>query len=109
MLRHALYYNLKPLLPLSLRRTVRRRFALRKRWRVVDSWPVLPGSERPPHGWPGWPEGKRFALVLTHDVEGQTGLEKCPKLRALEEAHGFRSCFSFVPEGDYRASQALRE
>ena len=25
--------------------------------------------------WSGWPEGKKFAFVLTHDVEGEKGME----------------------------------
>ncbi len=89
---------------------VRRWLAQRKRERVRDIWPILPGSERPPEGWPGWPEGKQFALVLTHDVEGQAGLDKCRQLMELEMKLGFRSCFNFIPEGgQYTASKELRE
>src|SRR5262245_29747584 len=80
---------------------VRRWFAVRKRLRFRDTWPVSPGSERPPENWHGWPEGKRFGLVLTHDVEGHTGLERCVELMRLEMQLGFRSCFNFIPEGDY--------
>jgi hypothetical protein len=35
--------------------------------RVRDIWPIMPGSEKPPEDWPGWPDGKKFAFVLTHD------------------------------------------
>jgi hypothetical protein len=69
----------------------------------------MPGSERPPEGWPGWPEGKKFAVVLTHDVEGQSGLDKCRRLMELEMELGFRSSFNFIPEGSYRVLPALRE
>src|SRR5262245_29922173 len=86
---------------------VRRWFATRKRSRFRDTWPVSPGSERPPEKWRGWPEGKRFGLVLTHDVEGRTGLERCVELMRLEMQLGFRSCFNFIPEGDYRVSCRL--
>lgn len=72
-------------------------------------WPILPGSERKPDGWPGWPSGKRFAVVLTHDVEGPAGLAKCRKLMAIERELGFRSSFNFVPEGGYSVDAALRE
>ena len=89
MLRNKLYYGVKPLLPLSIRRRVRRWFALRQRSRVSQSWPILPGSERPPQGWTGWPHGKKFAFVLTHDVEAQGGLAKCRQLMALETKWGF--------------------
>jgi glycosyltransferase involved in cell wall biosynthesis len=88
--------------------TVRRWFAARKRKRVADVWPILPGSERPPPGWPGWPDGKQFAFVLTHDVESPAGLERVKPLAELEMNLGFRSCFSFVPEGNYSVPLALR-
>jgi hypothetical protein len=73
-----------------------------------DTWPVLPGSEKPPQNWPGWPDGKKFALVLTHDVEGRSGVAKCRQLMELERQLGFRSCFSFVPQGEYSISRILR-
>jgi hypothetical protein len=81
---------------------------MRQLERVRDTWPILPGSERPPDGWPGWPEGKKFAFVLTHDVEGKQGVENCRKLALLEQNLGFRSSFNFVPEGSYSVSSALR-
>ena len=108
MLRNRLYYRLKPLVSRPLRLAVRGWWARRKRERVMDTWPIMPGSERPPEGWPGWPDGKQFALVLTHDVEGQAGLDKCRKLMELEMKLGFRSCFNFVPQGEYRVSREFR-
>ncbi len=108
--RNRLYYGVKPLVPLSARLAVRRWFALRKRDKVQDVWPILPGSERPPKGWPGWPVGKQFALVLTHDVEGPAGVAKVRKLMALEQKLGFRSAFNFIPEGGkYTVSKELRD
>src|SRR6266567_46895 len=109
MLRNRLYYSIKPLVPASMRMAIRRWFAFKKRKRVLDTWPILPGSEKPPKGWPGWPEGKQFALVLTHDVEGRCGLEACRHLMELELKLGFRSSFNFIPEGEYRVSGQLRE
>ena len=92
-----------------MRRAIRRKFALRIRDRVNDVWPIMPGSERVPDGWPGWPDGKKFAVVLTHDVEGQVGLNKCRALMEIELALGFRSSFNFIPEGGYAVPQELRE
>jgi predicted glycosyltransferase len=109
MFTRSVYYGFKPLVPLSVRRGVRRWFALRKRGKVGGAWPILPGSERPPPGWPGWPGGKEFAFVLTHDVEGQGGVDKCRKLMELETKWGFRSSFNFIPEGDYRVTKELRD
>ena len=68
----------------------------------------MPGSERPPENWTGWPEGKKFALVLTHDVESATGLGKTRQLMELELKYGVRSSFNFVPESDYRVARELR-
>lgn len=69
----------------------------------------MPGSERPPANWPGWPDGKKFAFVLTHDVESSAGLANCRSLAQLEIELGFRSSFNFVPEGSYRVPAELRE
>lgn len=109
MLRNRVYYRVKPFIPQSLRTALRRRFASRLRDSVANIWPIMPGSERPPESWPGWPEGKKFALVLTHDVESAVGLRKCRELMQLEMEFGFRSSFNFVPEADYRVPCELRE
>lgn len=77
--------------------------------RVRDVWPIIPGSERPPANWIGWPEGKKFAVVLTHDIEGSLGLKRCRNVTNLEEAMGFRSSFNFIPEGSYVDPIKLRE
>jgi hypothetical protein len=82
---------------------------MRLRRRIEQIWPIMPGSERPPGNWRGWPGGKKFAFVLTHDVESRAGLDKCRSLMQLEIELGFRSSFNFVPEGDYRVPAELRE
>ena len=109
MLRNRIYYQLKPFIPRALRAAVRRRIALRLEARVQDVWPIMPGSEQTPPGWQGWPDGKKFALVLTHDVEGPVGLRRCRRLAQLESELGFRSCFNFIPAGQYAVPSELRE
>lgn len=109
MVRNDIYYRIKPMVPRPLRLSVRRWFTQRKRETVRGIWPVLPGSDAAPAGWRGWPDGKRFAVVLTHDVEGVRGLEQCASLMELEKCRGFKSCFNFIPEGDYLAGQELRD
>ena len=109
MLLNSLYFSLRNFIPLSVRRRVRRRFVLRKREQVGDVWPIMPGSERPAEGWPGWPEDRQFALVLTHDVERQIGLDRVKEVAELEMRSGFRSSFNLVPEGDYRVTKELRD
>jgi len=108
-LRNRIYYRVKPFIPQSLRTAVRRRIALRLRKTAAGVWPIWPGSEQPPKNWPGWPEGKKFAFVLTHDVESAIGLQKCRSLMQLDLEFGFRGSFNFVPEGDYRLPSELRE
>ncbi len=109
MLRNRIYYGIKPFVPRTLRVAVRRWVAQRTRRTVKDLWPILPGSERPPAGWPGWPGGKQFAFVLTHDVEGSLGVSRCRAMMKLEQQFGFRSSFNFVPEGGYEVPPRLRE
>ncbi len=104
-----LYYGIKPLLPASVRLAVRGWLARRKLEKVRATWPILGGSERPPAGWPGWPEGKQFALVLTHDVEGPCGLAKVRRLMDLEKKLGFRSSFTLIPEGGYQSTPGFRK
>lgn len=108
MLRNTLYYGIKPLLPLSLRLSMRRWIVRRQRHSVNGSWPILPGSETPPDGWPGWPGGKQFAVVLTHDIESQTGLDRCLRLMRMEQQHGFRASYNFIPRGPYQVPVELR-
>ncbi len=55
----------------------------------------------------GWPEGKKFALILTHDVDTQQGHDNCLQLAEMEKRMGFRSSFNFVAE-DYKVSQKLQ-
>ena len=45
-----------------------------------------------------WPDNKRFALILTHDVDTANGQEWCRRLANLEKDLGFLSSFNFVPE-----------
>lgn len=103
-----LYYGVKPHLPWQLRLALRQRLARWQLRRAAGVWPVDATARHAPEGWTGWPSGKRFAFVLTHDVEGPDGYAKCERLRKLEAAHGFRSSFNFIPEGDYTVEPRMR-
>lgn len=107
MLTHKIYYQLKPLIPRSLQLFLRRIIARRRLKLYKNVWPIDERAARAPEGWSGWPEGKKFALVLTHDVETYDGMIKCRKLAELEMALGFRSSFNFVAE-DYPLDEALK-
>jgi glycosyltransferase involved in cell wall biosynthesis len=108
LLRNRIYYRVKPFIPRPLRAAIRRGFARRLEERIRDVWPIMPGSEKPPAGWQGWPENKKFAVVLTHDVEAAAGLRHCRRLMGLEFEMGFHSSFNFIPEGNYSVSVDLR-
>jgi len=102
-----LYYTVKPAIPREWQWALRRTVARRKRRRCSGIWPIDERAGIAPPDWPGWPEGKRFALVLTHDVESERGHEKCSRVCQLESTRGFRSSFNFVPE-KYRVAATLR-
>jgi hypothetical protein len=95
---NSIFYAIKPLVPRSFQIALRRRIASRKRQKFAHVWPIDPASATPPTGWNGWPGGKQFALVLSHDVDTFKGYNNALKLADLEEGMGFRSQFNFVPE-----------
>ena len=103
-----LYYRIKPLIPRRVQIEMRRIMVQRKCVRCADVWPIDERACKTPKGWRGWPEGKKFALVLTHDVDTARGQEKCRELMNLEMKLGFRSSFNFVPRR-YDVSIELRE
>lgn len=102
------YYFLKPAIPWNLRMAVRRIRARRLRGQTQASWPIYENAARTPNLWPGWPNGKKFAFVLTHDVEGKIGLRRCRNLAEIEISLGLRSSFNFVPEGEEVPAETLR-
>jgi peptidoglycan/xylan/chitin deacetylase (PgdA/CDA1 family) len=66
------------------------------------------GVEKVPFIW-FWPKGHSSAIVMTHDVEAQPGLEFCPSLMDLNDRYGIKSSFQFVPEGRYAVTEGLLE
>jgi glycosyltransferase involved in cell wall biosynthesis len=101
------FYTFKPIIPRSLQIRMRRQVVRRKARRSCDVWPIWEPSGGSPPGWSGWPDGKRFALVLSHDVESTKGVVRCAQLADLEEQRGYRSSFGFVPLR-YETPDALR-
>lgn len=96
------------MIPRSLQLLLRRRSAAWKRRRCAAAWPIDERAAAAPEGWFGWPGGKRFALVLTHDVDTARGQDRCLKLAEIEKNLGFRSSFNFVPRR-YEVSALIRE
>jgi hypothetical protein len=110
------FYSVKPLLPRRLQLAARRLYARRQARRRFPAWPIEPllvdhqneelrrqlrasGRDRLPLV-NFWPDGKRFAVVVTHDVETSAGVEKIDQLLELERRHGIVSSWNFVAE-DY--------
>ena len=123
-----LYYQLKPLLPRTLidllkkvnAHNCRAEFPLR--WPVEDryvrfQWEIIRQllnltGEKQLLFRHFWPNDKRFALVLTHDVETAEGLANVRRVADQEIELGFRSSFNFVAERyplDYQLMDELRE
>ena len=108
------YYLLKPSLPRPLTRLLRRLHCAYARVGFPLGWPVearyarflwevmrqllaVTGQQSMAYH-PFWPDGQRFAFVLTHDVETEQGQAHVRALADLDESFGFRSSFNFVPE-----------
>jgi hypothetical protein len=118
---HAAYYVVKPLLPRRVQLAVRRLYAPLQARRAA-AWPIEPltlerqrvaleeellrrGTDAVPLlGF--WPDRKRFAYVLTHDVESSEGLATIEPLLELERRYGVRSAWYLVAD-DYRTPDAV--
>lgn len=101
----SLFYNFKPLIPRTLQLYFRKRLLLAKYLKSKNVWPILRGSEKKPENWKGWPSGKKFALLLTHDVEHKKGYDNVLHLMSIEKELGFVSSFYFIPERDYKVER----
>ena len=101
------YYAIKPLLPRRLQLTLRKARIRRMLPSYVNVWPIYHEAGKTPEGWAGWPEQKKFALLLTHDVESSKGRDRCERVMEIEERFGFRSAFYFVPK-NYAVPPELR-
>lgn len=108
LLIHRMYYFMKPIFPRRLQLFLRRKMLLRRRESLENIWPIYAQAGKLPENWTRWPGQKRFALVLTHDVETDIGQGKCYNLASMEKELGFRSSFYFVPER-YTVSTDLRQ
>jgi hypothetical protein len=102
-----LYYKLRPYIPRAVQIWLRRRRAHTIR-RRHPHWPIPSHTIAPPANFTGWPQGKKFAFVLLHDVEHAAGQAKSLSLMQVDQAHGFRSAFNIVPER-YPLSAEVRQ
>lgn len=118
------YYLVKPLMPRSVQIALRRRHARRRARQAFPRWPIedvlvryqeeafrrairASGGDSVPFV-NFWPDGHRFAFVLTHDVEGRAGIANIERVRRVERSHGLVSSWNFVAE-DYPIPAGLFE
>ena len=107
-----LYYAVRPLIPRPLQIAMRRGFTRVQRRAAFPDFPVetvlhdfyewlfqlIAGFAGGPVPWLDlWPDGRSWALVLTHDVETEAGLARVDTLRSIEREVGQRSSWNFVP------------
>ena len=107
-----LYYRLRPLVPRGVQIGLRRAVSRLQSRSPFPRWPIETSLhdlydlvldllhevvQGPVPFLAPWPEGREWALVLTHDVETAAGCERIPALRHVEEELGLRSSWNFVP------------
>lgn len=97
------YYRVRSLIPIRVRQWLQARRTLDtaedKQWYIPRAFMdgLLAADPGVLAGIQPWPDGTRWALVLTHDVETSDGLRLVPQLSELEEELGFRSCWNIIP------------
>lgn len=106
------YYLARPLLPRALQLRLRRIFSRVQSKSPFPGWPIEDNlhnlyswlfslvtdlAGRPVPFLDLWPDGRSWALVLTHDVETDIGYRDMDLLRDVERERGYRSSWNFVP------------
>ncbi len=120
-----LYYLLRPLTNLPVRRQIQKFQA--RNWKKLPfpKWPVdttvedicellllksmeAKGLEKVPFVW-FWPDGANGCLMMTHDVETQAGRNHCAALMDIDDSFGIKASFQIVPQDRYAVSQDFLE
>lgn len=63
-------------------------------------------AERVPFIW-FWPDGNESALMMTHDVETQSGADRCDFLMDVDASYDINTAFQLIPEGAYNNDEEL--
>lgn len=117
-----LYYLLRPLLSVRLRRSLQARWLRGWQERSFPRWPVdtsvdslfarlmrlkLQTSQHReiPFVW-FWPDGHQACAVMTHDVETEAGLNFTEELMNINDRHGIKSSFQLIPAARYAVTDA---
>lgn len=120
-----LYYAIRPLLPVKVRRHLQR-IALQD-WSKLTfpAWPVdttvenlvewlwirifqVTGAKQIPFIW-YWPNSFNSCAIMTHDVETGVGQSFCLTMLKIEEEYGIKSAFELVPEVRYEIDQDVMD
>jgi hypothetical protein len=123
--KRAIYYGLRPFLPVGIRKHLQRLHW--RGWQEIrfPRWPVdvsvdclmrgaagaalrHAGTRRLPFIW-FWPDGAPGCVMMTHDVEGPAGARFCSGLMDLDGAHAIPSAFQVVPEAPWASRGATRQ
>jgi len=109
-----IFYIFKPIIPRFIQITLRKKYMNFQKKNAFLNWPIdlslyniykkgireifkfTALSEVPFINF--WPNGKKFAVILTHGVETAIGQRNVWKVKDIEEELGFRSSWYFVPE-----------
>jgi hypothetical protein len=117
----SMYYRVRPILPVALRRHLQRAYL--GDWSKIPfpKWPVdhtvdsivrgimqrllrTQQVERIPFIW-FWPDGASSAAAMTHDVETAAGRDFCESLMNFNDSFGIPASFQIVPEERYEVSE----
>ncbi len=104
---YKIFYFIKPLVPRKIQIKFRSFLIKKTAKKYTSTWPILESAGTKPSNWNGWHDHKKFALILTHDVEHKKGYDRVLKLMQIEKELGFVSSFNFVPERDYNVEKEL--
>jgi hypothetical protein len=117
------YYAVRPCLPRFVQLRLRRLFTRAQARSSFPQWP-REDSLHNLYSWLSivvanvagcpvpyldlWPDGKAWALVLTHDVETGAGYADMEVLRGIERERGYRSSWNFVGQRYVIADETVR-
>jgi peptidoglycan/xylan/chitin deacetylase (PgdA/CDA1 family) len=109
-----LYYFIKPLIPRSMIKLMRRLYGSPDEHKHKISWPIesryalflwevlrqliISNNNQPLSFISLWPDKYQYAFVLSHDIETASGQSFVRNIADFEERLGFRSSFNFVLE-----------
>jgi len=108
-----LYYSIRPFMGVAVRKHLQK--AQLNGWEkiIFPRWPVdltvddlmegamtlavkAAGRSRIPFIW-FWPDDASACGMMTHDVEGQAGLDFCDELMDIDDSFGIKSSFQLIP------------